>query len=548
MIYEKFQLLNPFGIEHRGEKAIEVFMPEMFPKISSDSSSRGQVDSASADLHSSHMDGQLQAHQDLSQIVQPIFAEKAKKNEPTTSLASRCWKHVTSFFAATGEKILQALQSFYKKMFGHQDAAKAKTMVPPAIHSQHRHLLEEDEGLISEDVDDLDADDLVAEEAAIDLPQQIAAPYVVPPQGIPNIGNACYRISVEQAIFACKPLLDAIVKSGKAELQKGHNETENQFRDRVATAEVAYWQFQIMMANLEDGSSSEIGEDQVEWQKIIFQGAFQSDWYSWWFGDERSSTLGTLQAEFSPNNSFRQMEADAYLLLILGTLCNPLNVSSTQQIVRASTENLANCNNQEERLRELQKASELGTLYTSTPQKIQNYFTYLDISNFPGLSLQARVNALSDPLFGETEGMRLHRQAIIKNKQGQEVVQQQEKPFDQFVEMTKQVGDPKDFLIIQPGRADKHGKALVNRTPIPVPEDGIIDFSRAYDLPEGQLQYSATSFICHHGEFADGGHYTSYVKKEGQWFHCNDHLVEAVSTEEAMNEMEQAYIMFFAKL
>ena len=56
------------------------------------------------------------------------------------------------------------------------------------------------------------------------------------------------------------------------------------------------------------------------------------------------------------------------------------------------------------------------------------------------------------------------------------------------------------------------------------------------------------SFVRLHAETGEMGHYTAYVQKEGQWYHCNDENVNKVSKNEAEKEMEKAYLLFFEKI
>jgi ubiquitin carboxyl-terminal hydrolase 22/27/51 len=44
----------------------------------------------------------------------------------------------------------------------------------------------------------------------------------------------------------------------------------------------------------------------------------------------------------------------------------------------------------------------------------------------------------------------------------------------------------------------------------------------------GSCMYRLTSIVAHHGNI-NGGHYISFVNRNGQWFKCNDSQVEKVS-------------------
>lgn len=106
------------------------------------------------------------------------------------------------------------------------------------------------------------------------------------------------------------------------------------------------------------------------------------------------------------------------------------------------------------------------------------------------------------------------------------------------------------------------------------PNDLLIQFNRFYRDPDGtsgkindsidvpiRLQfpsrfirtgensnYECDSFLCHHGIGLNGGHYVSYIKKEGGWWYCSDSCVMKVSTEQAVSAMKQSYIVHYSKI
>ena len=56
-------------------------------------------------------------------------------------------------------------------------------------------------------------------------------------------------------------------------------------------------------------------------------------------------------------------------------------------------------------------------------------------------------------------------------------------------------------------------------------EEGIQFYGRSY---------LAIGFIAHHGPELDSGHYTSLMKSENSWWHCNDDRCHKVTDESAM--------------
>lgn len=117
--------------------------------------------------------------------------------------------------------------------------------------------------------------------------------------------------------------------------------------------------------------------------------------------------------------------------------------------------------------------------------------------------------------------------------------------FVAYNKLVKIISPPQDMLAIQLKRGVV---GRVNQEKMKIPKGGILDFSVAHNLKEGELQYQTKSFIRLHAETGDSGHYTAYVNKEGQWYHYNDDIVSKVSQEKAEEEMALAYILFFEKI
>lgn len=55
--------------------------------------------------------------------------------------------------------------------------------------------------------------------------------------------------------------------------------------------------------------------------------------------------------------------------------------------------------------------------------------------------------------------------------------------------------------------------------------------------------YELVAILVHQGQTCASGHYLAYVKKDGEWFRCNDSIIEKVDEETVLNQ--QAYIMMY---
>ncbi|MDR1473649.1 MAG: hypothetical protein LBI41_03725 [Lactobacillales bacterium] len=90
-------------------------------------------------------------------------------------------------------------------------------------------------------------------------------------------------------------------------------------------------------------------------------------------------------------------------------------------------------------------------------------------------------------------------------------------------------------------RQNTDGSFTKDDSPVAYPEE--FDASR-YVKDAGK--YKLNGVICHYGTL-NGGHYTSYVKNNGQWFLCNDSSITPVSKEEALSKVQNAYVLTYLK-
>lgn len=56
--------------------------------------------------------------------------------------------------------------------------------------------------------------------------------------------------------------------------------------------------------------------------------------------------------------------------------------------------------------------------------------------------------------------------------------------------------------------------------------------------------YELNAVVNHHGDM-EKGHYTSFIKDGGQWFHCDDHLVTCVDVDTVKHS--EGYILFYVR-
>lgn len=81
-----------------------------------------------------------------------------------------------------------------------------------------------------------------------------------------------------------------------------------------------------------------------------------------------------------------------------------------------------------------------------------------------------------------------------------------------------------------------------NKTPLFVP--------LTLDIPyENQsLTYELKAFVSHSGNSMNDGHYVSYVKRGGQWYFCNDTLLQPVDEDQILKEAKGAYLLNYTKI
>lgn len=115
---------------------------------------------------------------------------------------------------------------------------------------------------------------------------------------------------------------------------------------------------------------------------------------------------------------------------------------------------------------------------------------------------------------------------------------------DEGTHCTKEFIAAPDTLVCQLQRycyKENKRTGALNRVQIKGPVEGIHDVT--LDIAGEPVEYTCDAFIVHKGSFG-GGHYIAYIKKDGQWWCCDDSRVSAVSNRAARQMMKRCYLFF----
>jgi ubiquitin C-terminal hydrolase len=75
-----------------------------------------------------------------------------------------------------------------------------------------------------------------------------------------------------------------------------------------------------------------------------------------------------------------------------------------------------------------------------------------------------------------------------------------------------------------------------------------IHLKRGKHLLEGDANLELDGFIIHLGDSLKSGHYKSCIKKNGQWYLCNDKMVSKVTEKEALDLAKTSYLYHYQKI
>jgi len=75
-----------------------------------------------------------------------------------------------------------------------------------------------------------------------------------------------------------------------------------------------------------------------------------------------------------------------------------------------------------------------------------------------------------------------------------------------------------------------------------------VDMGEIFNENKDKQEYQLKGFACHLGSSLNGGHYTSYVKKNDTWFRCNDSNVTEIDEGDALKAAKDAYVLHYEKV
>ena len=111
------------------------------------------------------------------------------------------------------------------------------------------------------------------------------------------------------------------------------------------------------------------------------------------------------------------------------------------------------------------------------------------------------------------------------------------------------IEQPPQDLLIQAQRFGQNEKGFFKVTKPIEGIPNIFKLNRNYTKYNEEVNYELTGCIIHWNieGTVNGGHYTSLIKKQDQWYHINDSVVAKISDEEASKLLKQGYIFQYQK-
>lgn len=309
----------------------------------------------------------------------------------------------------------------------------------------------------------------------------------VKPKGISNSGNDCYAISTMQAIMATPSLMKKLQDLTISDLSAQEAwETDEEYQTRKEDHE-AWSDVKKALKNFADTC-----KNQKATPKIL-----------------QESLMGLLDVIFSKNlnlpkdQRYNQQDAASFLEIIL----EALEHSYEYQVQR-------------------KKMTASGTLINFIAPQTQPYKTFQLSIKSPGQS------------------------TTLENLIQKNLVEKMEDSSSNLLESEYGICGPTPESIVF--QIKRYGYDLEQQQAYKIKDSFIfnedeIDLSNLFvnNNSETPALYRLVSCINHHGESTEGGHYTSFVRKENKWFYCNDQKVEACSLPP---NSKKAYLLVFEKI
>jgi ubiquitin C-terminal hydrolase len=343
------------------------------------------------------------------------------------------------------------------------------------------------------------------------LKQQL--PKISPiPVGITNIGNTCYMNSGLQVLLLQPSVSEVLYNDDHNELSARKHLEENNLpkliedlagltlKKELRDFHSIYTSYHVQSAQLD---STKKADAQKEIEKAIIQ-------------LQNAIVASKLHPEFSSKTKRSQLDNADILSLILSILDVKIPIAYKNVTINTDT----------------------GVSSTSTS----------DAAPYKVLSMP--LDAQADANAPQT------LQNVVENFFSKEelINQSQNGPTDQPV-ITKTFrqpyieGAPPKMLVIQLLRHQWNVDGSKINKKISFSVDDTVSFQKAVADQGVAANYRIKGFTIHHGDSLNGGHFTAYVRKEGQpqkketsddsWYYINDAYVE----QKAQNGHEQAYCM-----
>lgn len=490
----------------------------------------------------------------ITDVQRKVFEEQKHLPIPSGHLIlSRTWRHIESFFSSISQYFVTTFRNIFAtskneappdKIVKNADTAEIvkkkieKTVrfadpiaqMIPNSNSRGKYVLKEEPPISKKEELASKSDNVSpnpSKEAISSTADKILDNLV--PTGIPVKGiNACYRNSSNQALFNFpffRKLIKEPIKPLPGELQK-----EFEARDKIRKA------LENLCECLDDKKDPFIIKvAEANLRREIFS--------------------SNLHYEFVDANKNRQLDAPTYIDFILGTV---LGYQPMESITKTGNHLLTDTNTE--------VLIDPGAQVLTKVRAISPCI-HIEMSSQANPNLQALVNTAFSPILTEENW----------------------RDFSSYTNETKLSGEPQDVLVLQLKRGQasalwnidvaqmddeavkncfgitgdvdtetlkqlrsniweetRNAGASIINDPVEIPSDYKLDFSFAYGQEE-ELNYQIKSFIRLYAQDGRGGHYVSYVNKEGQWYCCNDDLVTPVTEDIARREMALAYVYMLEK-